>query len=282
MLKCQTIENTFTKKHLIVYNSFFKMKKINLEILLGISSIFSLFLIWWLITGLNIISVRLFPSPSEVYIAFIESFYSGEYIKNVFASLKRIYIGIFIGSLIGIIIGFLTGLENFSKSIVATIIHTLRPIPIVAMLPLVILWFGIGELSKIFLISWAVFMLVWINTHMGVRRINKKYFWIGKSMELKHYQKFWHIIFPATIPNIVVGLRIAIPTAFIVLVVAELSGSTSGLGHMISTSHLLFRLDRMLVGIISLGILGALTDIIFYKTIKKFVPWYNKAINGST
>lgn len=239
-------------------------------------TLFLLFGVWFLLTNYKIIESNIFPSPIDVYQAFLVMLLNGDFIRDLFASLKRIFLGLFFGTFFGIFLGLLTGLKKEAHTTIGTIIQILRPVPIVAVLPLIILWFGIGEFSKILLISWAVFMFVWIQTHMGVKSINRKHYWVFDSFKVNSFRKILHLILPSSLPYIIVGLRIAIPASFIVLVVAELSGASSGLGHMISTAHLLFRLDRMLVGIITLGILGAICDALFFKITKILVPWHYK------
>ncbi len=243
-------------------------------VILSLSSILAFLVFWTLYSISSTSSDRIFPNLLEMFFTLKEMIHSGEFLNHLLISLFRILAGLSIGAFLGISIGILTGMNTYLANSLGTIIHLFRPIPIIALVPLVVLWFGIGEFSKITLIIWAVFSIVWVQTHLGIKTIAKSYRWLSQSLQLSRIQEIKHILFPGAIPSIIAALRIAIPVGYIVLIAAELAGSTSGLGFLISTAHLSFRLDRMLIGIITLGVLGALSDSIFFKFIRKQVKWY--------
>jgi len=152
----------------------------------------------------------------------------------------------------------------------------LRPLPPVAIIPLIIIWFGIGAGAKIFSIAFAVFFPVWINTYIGSRQINHIFLWSGNLLTNSRLKILLKIIIPATLPFIVAGVRTSIAIAFIMVFVSELIGSSSGLGYRISISQLTYRIDEMMATLFVLGALGALSDKLFVFVINKKYSWLTK------
>lgn len=237
-----------------------------------------LFLLFWeLISRSGIYNINLFPPPSIVFQALTSMLVSGELFLDTTSSLIRVFIGFFSGSILGIVIGLFTGRIKLLQNTIGQLIHFVRPIPVIAVVPLAIVWFGIGEISKYLLIAYGVFIIVWINTHIGVSNIKRVYIWSAKSLGANNKSLSKDIILPAAFPNIIAGLRTGIAVAFIVLVAAEIAGAYAGLGFRISTSYLVFRVDKMMVGLIILGILGALSDRILVFLVNQLLPWYKLA-----
>jgi len=136
-----------------------------------------------------------------------------------------------------------------------------------------IVWFGIGEGSKYFVISYTVFLAVWLNTHAGASNVASTYIRASRSLGANKYREFFEVIIPASAPLIVVGLRLGAALAFLSLVAAELSGASSGIGFRLQDARQFIRTDRMFVGLIELGILGALLDALFVYISSKVVHW---------
>jgi NitT/TauT family transport system permease protein/sulfonate transport system permease protein len=149
-----------------------------------------------------------------------------------------------------------------------------RSIPAIAFVPLAIIWFGLGEQSILFLISFGVFFPVWINTLMGVKNVKPVYIRAAESLGVTREQLLRRVIFPAALPFIITGLRISVAIAYIMLAAAEMAGARVGLGQLIQESYLVFRTDRMLVGIVMLGVLGLISDRLFMATVRRMFPWY--------
>jgi len=231
--------------------------------------------IWELISELGYVNQILFPPPSSIFIAFIEMIKSGELVSDLSISLMRIFVGFLIGAFLGLIFGILTGRIEIIRYTLGQIIEIIRPIPAIAFLPVVILWFGVGELSKILLIAFGSFFPIWINAHDGVNSVEKSYIWAAKSLGAKSKTLLLEVILPAASPFIITGLRIGIGSAFTLLIVAEMAGAFAGIGFRIDVSHLVFRIDKMFVGIIILGILGTLTHKLFIFLARKVTPWYD-------
>lgn len=233
-------------------------------------------ILWQTIPTSGLINKTLFPPPTEVFSAFIELSNSGELLLHIKSSILRVFLGLSIGSILGIIFGLLTGRIQLIDKSLSPLFNIFRSFPPVAIIPLVIAWFGIGETAKLFSISFAVFFPVWINSHIGASSISVYYLRAASTLTKSISKKFLKVILPASLPFIVAGIRTGIAVAFIMIFVSELAGSSSGIGYLISVSHLAYRIDKMIVGLILLGFFGALTDYIFVRLIKWRFPWIEK------
>ena len=198
---------------------------------------------------------------------------SGTLVTDLRDSLWRLIMGLALGGITGVIIGLLTGRKKKIKNILSPIIQILRPLPPVAIIPLVIVWFGIDDGAKIFSIAFAIFFPVWLNTHIGVSRIAREFLWSAKLLTASSLKIFCKVIFPSALPFIIAGVRMSIAIAFVMVFVSELSGASSGLGYRISITSLAYRIDGMIAGLIVLGALGALTDQLFIFATNKLFPW---------
>jgi len=236
-------------------------------------SIFLFLVAWEILARVQFIHVSLFPPPTRVALAFMEMAQSGELLRDVQASLWRAVVGFCIGSSVGICVGLISGRVATVSNYLGPLIQLFRPLPPVAIIPLVIVWFGIGEPSKIFSISFAVFFPVWINTHLGVQQIPKTFIWGARTLRVKATALLWKVIFPASLPFITAGLRTGIALAFVMVFVSELTGASAGIGYQISVSHLAYRVDRMIAALILLGFFGAVADILLTRTLWLIFPW---------
>ena len=248
------------------------MKK-NFNNYLGIGTFIIFLLFWEFVSRSGFFNINLFPPPTKVFRAFLESFGTGEFAKDVSISLIRAIFGFAIGSMIGICLGILTGRVTFFRLTIGQIAHFLRNIPSIAFVPLAIVWLGIGEMSKILLITWGVIFPVWISTHQGVINVDKHHIWAIKSLGANRLQTLREVIFCGSVPFIVSGMRIGIAISFITLVAAEMAGSFSGVGYRILTSHLVFRVDKMLLAITTLGVMGLIADRLYTIAVKNLFPW---------
>jgi ABC-type nitrate/sulfonate/bicarbonate transport system permease component len=222
-------------------------------------------------TGL--ISNRLIPAPTEVAQAAWDLINEGILARDLYWSSRRALTGLVTGSLLAIIVGLFTGRVLAVRLLLEPVIQVLRPIPGIAWIPFAILWFGVGEMPKLFIISLGVFLPVWLSTHVGVMATRSQYVEAAQSLGVGKRELFYRVVLPATLPSIVTGLRQGLAIAFILVVAAELTGASSGLGNLISQSHLMFRTDRMLVGLALLGVLGALVDFGFSRLARWIVHW---------
>ncbi len=240
---------------------------------LSLASLTLFCLLWEGASRTGVISNRLIPAPTEVAQAAWELINEGILGRDVYWSVRRALTGLVTGSLLGIIVGLFTGRVLAVRLLLEPVIQVLRPIPGIAWIPFAILWFGVGEVPKLFIISLGVFFPVWLSTHVGVIATRSQYVEAAQSLGAGKRELFYRVVLPATLPSIVTGLRQGLAIAFILVVAAELTGASSGLGNLISQSHLIFRTDRMLVGLALLGVLGALVDFGFSRLARWIVHW---------
>lgn len=238
--------------------------------------------VWELSAHLGIYNARLFPPPSAIAQTWWRMALSGELLTDVAASLRRAAIGFFFAAVAGVSLGLATGSSRWVNAFAGTIVQVLRPVPAVAMVPFAILWFGLGETSKCFLVFWGAFHSIWINTHLGVRQVDKRLTWAALSLGANRRQLVLRILLPGALGNIVAGMRTGIAIAFICLVAAEMAGAFAGLGYRIEASHLVFRADRMLAALATLGALGAIVDAGFAGLVNWLMPWYRAGMQGET
>jgi len=156
-------------------------------------------------------------------------------------------------------------------------LHGFRSIPAIALVPLAVVWFGIGEMSKIALITWGTFFPVWISTYLGARDVNPTLIRSARSLGVGHAGLLLRVILPGALPMILAGLRQSLAISLVVMVAAELVGATLGLGELIASAQQIFRIDRMFVGLLALGAIGFALDRLFVFVTQRLFPWYGRS-----
>jgi ABC-type nitrate/sulfonate/bicarbonate transport system permease component len=154
------------------------------------------------------------------------------------------------------------------------LLNFLRSTPAVALIPLAIVWFGIGELEKIFVVIWGVTFPVWLNTHTGVLEVEKEYVWAAQSLGATGWRIYREVYMPRALPFIIAGARMGIATAFFALAAAEMAGAFGGVAFRIFHSHQMFRTDKMMVAILTIGLLGIVFDRLFVRIMRWIIPWW--------
>jgi ABC-type nitrate/sulfonate/bicarbonate transport system permease component len=247
------------------------------KLVLGVVGLVLFLLLWEIapriVEGVNIL---MFPPPSAVAKTFWDMTANGDIWPHLGASLYRVIAGFVIGAIAGVLTGVVTGNSVFARYISDPVLHGLRAIPVIAIVPLAIVWLGLGDIAKIVLIAWGVFFPVWVNTFIGIRSVSVLYLRSATSMGASRLQLMFLVSLPAALPYVFAGLRQATSLAFVVMVAAELAGAEEGLGFLISYSHLVFRIDMMFVGLIYLGALGFLADQFFVALLHRCFPWYEE------
>lgn len=229
--------------------------------------------LWELAVANDLLDPRLFPAPSAVFQAGVDLWRSGVLAEHIYWSVRRAVIGFTLGTFLGVAVGLLTGKLTVFRIVLEPILQVIRPIPGIAWVPFAIVWFGVGETPKAFIISIGVFMPVWLNTHIGVMATPARYLEASANLGVKGPALFLRVVFPAALPFIVAGVRQGLALAFVLLVAAELTGASHDLGHLISVSHMAFRTDRMMVGLLLLGVLGATADYLFNRLARRLIHW---------
>jgi ABC-type nitrate/sulfonate/bicarbonate transport system permease component len=226
---------------------------------ISVVSVLAALLIWQVASGW-LIDPFFLPSPVSVAAALWEMTLDGSLADSVGASLYRIFSGWLLGSAVAIPLGLLIGTFAPAKSAFDPFVHFFRFIPAIALVTLFIVWFGIGEASKILLIAYATGFIVLVNTASGIGAIPQDKIDAARCLGATSRQVFLRVIVPASLPNIYVGMRLALASSFLVIVAAEMLAAESGLGYLIWNSRLYFRIDLMFAAIVLLGFLGFVAD----------------------
>lgn len=221
-----------------------------------------LVIIWQLAVQFGWLSTRILPAPTTVVSAAVKLAQSGELATNFKISASRALTGFAIGGSIGLVLGLLNGLFVVSEKILDTTLQMWRNIPNLALIPLVILWFGIGEEAKLFLVSSGVLFPIYINTFHGIRSIDSGLIEMGKVYGLNPAQLFWHIILPGALPSILVGVRFSLGIMWLSLIVAETIAADSGIGYMATSAREFMQTDVVVFSILIYASFGKLADII--------------------
>lgn len=231
-------------------------------LVMGALSILLALVLWDLATR-YIFNPVLVPSPIATFQEAGAMIRSGELWMHVGVSLKRILVGFASGSFVGITVGLLIGRVAVARELLDPLIELIRPISPVAMIPVSILWFGIGEISRYFIIFYATVLVVAMNTAAGVTAQPVSRARAARSLGASEAKVFTHVVLPTAIPQILVGMRIAVGFSFMGVVAAEMIGASNGIGYLIMQSRLMIQPERMFVGLLSLSIVGLITDRLF-------------------
>ena len=236
----------------------------------------SLFVIWQL-ASLYLVGSVLFPPPTVVFRKGLVLARNGVLLEHLSASLQRILAGFVAGSLLGIPIGLAMGSFRPVRKLLEPYTEFLRFIPSVAMITVAVIWFGIGEASKIFLIIYTTIFIVILNTAAGVSAIAPNKIRAAESLGATRAQIFVHVALPATVPHILTGMRLAMANSFTTIVAAELIAANDGLGKMLWDGRLFMLVDEIFVSLVTLGLLGFVTDRMFRWSIYTFAGKYSPA-----
>lgn len=210
------------------------------------------------VTGL--MPSRVMPAPSDVAVAGWKLLLSGELVQNIWVSFWRASIGFLIGGSIGFAFGLANGLSKLSSNLTDTTLQMVRNVPHLALIPLVILWFGIDESAKLFLVALGVFFPVYINTLHGIRTVDPQLIEMGRIYGMSNSELFRRVIFPGALPSIFVGVRFALGIMWLTLIVAETIAASSGLGYMAMQAREFMQIDVVVLSILIYALLGKVAD----------------------
>ncbi|ALC80494.1 MULTISPECIES: ABC transporter permease [Bacillus] len=229
--------------------------------------------VWELAGYFGWISETLLPRPSVILAEFIRLIQSGNLTYHFQVSLLRAAAGFFLGSALALTLGLLVGFSRKTEETIDPTMQMLRTIPTLAVIPLFILWFGFGEISKILLIAKAAFFPLYVNTFLGIRSVDSKLFDVAKVLEFSKWKQITKLILPAALPNILLGLRLALGAAWLALVAAELMGSSEGIGYLIMDARQFSQTSVVFVGIIIFAVFGKLSDSLVKLFEKRLLKW---------
>lgn len=244
---------------------------------ISVGTVLAILAAWAAATNLGLIGGRSLPTPQAIVGAlweFITVGYQGKsFLDNVGHSIFRAMAGLTLGVALGVPLGLLTGYHPRLNAMVSPIIGFLRPIPSLAFIPLVILYLGIGEISKVAVIWLAAFLYMTLYASTGVKNVKRDYILLGQNLELSQWDLFRTVIFPASLTYIIAGLKTATALSWAIVVAAELIAAQSGLGYMIMDASTFFNLPFVCVGILFIGGIGLLLELFTNQLEKRVIHW---------
>jgi NitT/TauT family transport system permease protein len=248
-------------------------RKFRSEALLPIISPVLILAIWEIAVRLGYLKPLFFPPPSLILQTFLKLVRNGELQQNLYPTLVRIFWGFVIGTVPGLIIGLSMGWSSKFRLFMDPIIAALYPVPKIAILPLIMLLLGIGELSKIVVVGIGSFFLVTINAMTGVRNINRIYFEVAKNYGAKKIKIFTKVVLPGSLPMIFAGMRLSLGMSLLLVVAVEFNTANYGLGAMIWLAWETLRTENLYVGVIICAILGIIFTTVLRRIERRFMPW---------
>lgn len=232
---------------------------------------------WWIAATVNEqlgwMNPVLLPSPLDVARAGVDLARQGLLLEDITASLYRATVGFGLAAVAGVALGTVTGHFRILNNVFEPLVELLRPIPPLAFLPMFVIWFGIGETSKILFITYSSFFPIFLNTYAGVRYVDPLLIRASRSLGVRKRQLLLHVVVPDAVPYILTGLRLGMGMALFVLVAAELIVAQTGIGYRIQWARQVFRVDVMLFGAFLIGILGFLLNAVLRWSEQKLLRW---------
>jgi sulfonate transport system permease protein len=251
-----------------------QIRKLGQSSLIGWALPVLIILVWELASRSGWIAESVLPAPSAVVDAFLRLSQSGELANNILVSGARAGAGFLIGAALGLTLGLANGLSNLSRNITDTTLQMIRNIPHLALIPLVILWFGIDEEAKLFLVALGVFFPIYVNTLLGIQGVDQQLVEMGRAYGMKSLTLFFRVILPGALPSIFTGLRYALGIMWLTLIVAETMSASSGLGYMAMQAREFLLLDVVVLSILIYALLGKLADVLARALEGTFLQWH--------
>jgi sulfonate transport system permease protein len=230
--------------------------------------------VWELATRTGWLSTRVLPEPLSVITAFWGLLRSGELRHHVAVSTGRALAGLAVGGGLGLVLGLLTGSFRVAETLLDSTLQMVRNIPALALIPLVILWFGIDEGAKLFLVAVGVFFPIYLNTFHGIRSVDKGLIEMARSYGLSGWPLYRHVILPGALPSVLVGLRFSLGLMWVLLIVAETISAQAGIGYLTMNAREFLQTDVVLVGILLYAALGKLADVLAKGLERWWLRWH--------
>ncbi len=251
------------------------MRRVNQERALAILSPLAVLGMWQLASNLGFIDLRYVPSPASVAEAGWDLTLSGQLWHHTGATLRRLVVGFILGAVPGVAIGMIMGLNRWVRAALDPLVAALYPIPKIAILPLLMLVFGLGDGSKVAVVAMAVLFLTIISTTAGVMQLERIYFDVARNFGTPWHKLFLRVILPGVLPTVFAGMRISLGVSLVVLIGAEFVTSRSGIGYLIWTSWETLIVENMFVGIIVITVLGVVSTFFLHECERILIPWRN-------
>jgi sulfonate transport system permease protein len=229
--------------------------------------------VWQLSVDWGYVKPILLPPPSEIARTFVDMMKSGELPEHLWVSLRRVLEGFALAAGAGLILGVAIGLSTKLDRMTDLIFQITKPIPPISWIPMAILWFGIGEWSKVFIIFLGAFFPVLINTVDGIRQTDPRFVELASVLEVSRKRLIMQVILPGALPSIMTGLRVGLMVAWICVVAAELIAASSGVGFMIMNGRLSSQTDQVLLGMLTIGVMGKILDELLKYLEHRLISW---------
>ncbi|MFI5895883.1 ABC transporter permease subunit [Actinoplanes sp. NPDC051513] len=233
-----------------------------------------LLLAWELASRAGLIAPNVLPAPSSVGTTAWHLTETGELPRHLWESLKRAAVGFTVGASIGLVLGVLTGFSRLFESIIDRNIQIVRAIPFLAILPLVMVWFGVGESGRYFLVALGTLFPVYLNTVLGIRQVDPKLLEMGRVVGLSKLDLIRAAILPGALPSILLGVRLALTNAWLALVIAETVGAPAGIGFMATNAREFLQTDVIVLVIVLYALIGLTTDLFARGLERRFLAWH--------
>jgi len=248
-----------------------KLKKSDRIISGGVPII--LLVIWELCSRVGIIDVRFFPPPSAIFVRMWDLAESGELLHHTLVTCRRLLVGFFVGGIPALLLGVLAGLYRPFYLAFNPLVSATYPIPKSAIYPLILLIFGLGEMSKVAMVAMGVFYPLFINTQAGVANIQRIYLDVGENYRADRWQVIYTIALPGALPSIISGVKLGLGLGLILIAIAEMIGSNDGIGFMIWNAWQILSIETMFVGLMVVAIIGFLLTALADEMERRIVPW---------
>lgn len=253
------------------------MKRARSLALVSTLAVAASFVVWFLAAQLKLVDPLFLPGPIEVFETAIELGRDGyrqvSLWMHIAVSVGRALLAFFVATLVGVPLGLLMGRMPVVGAVLDPFVQFLRPLPKLALIPLVVVWFGIGEFSKFFLIFLATLLTVLVAAAAAVQSVPVGRIRAAQSLGATERQLFRHVILPSAVPEIFTGIRVAIGIGWTTLIAAEMIASSSGLGWMVMNASSYLRTDVVMLGIVLLGVIGYFLDVALVKAQRRIVHW---------
>ncbi|QHA80406.1 taurine ABC transporter permease TauC [Pseudomonas mediterranea] len=244
-------------------------------------TLITLLVLWWVVTASGLVEPLFLPSPSAVlqkgWLLATSGYMDATLWQHLGASLGRIGLGLLLAVLTAVPVGIAIGSSRIARGVLDPLIEFYRPIPPLAYLPLIVIWCGIGELSKVLLIYLAIFAPIAIATATGVRTVDPAKVRAAQSLGATPAQLIRHVILPSALPDILTGIRIGLGVGWSTLVAAELIAATSGLGFMVQSAAQFLVTDVVVLGILVIALIAFALEMTLRALQRKLVPWHGQA-----
>jgi sulfonate transport system permease protein len=228
---------------------------------------------WQLASSLGLVSTRVLAAPSTVLLTGWDLVKTGELQQHLWVSLGRVARGLGIGVSAGLLLALLAGLFRLGEDLLDPPLQMLRTLPILALVPLFILWFGIGETPKVALVALGTLFPIYLNTYAAIRGIDNKLVEAASTLELNRWQLIFHVILPGALPGALVGLRYSMGIAWLILVISEQINATAGIGYLMTNAREFLRTDIIVVGLVVYSFLGLFTDALVRALESRVLAW---------